>query len=80
MCGRFTLTKDKEEIAERFEIHIDPAMFAKTYNAAPSQILPIITNAEPEHASFHKWGLIPHWAKDESIGNKLINARGETLT
>jgi putative SOS response-associated peptidase YedK len=80
MCGRFTLTKDKDEIAERFEIHIDPAMFSKTYNAAPSQILPIITNAEPEQASFHKWGLIPHWAKDESIGNKLINARGETLT
>ena len=80
MCGRFTLTKNKDEIAERFEIHIDPAMFSKTYNAAPSQILPIITNAEPEQASFHKWGLIPHWAKDESNGNKLINARGETLT
>ena len=80
MCGRFTLTKDKEEIAERFEIHIDPAMFSKTYNAAPSQTLPIITNTAPEQASFHKWGLIPHWAKDESIGNKLINARGETLT
>lgn len=80
MCGRFTLTKDKEEIAERFEIHIDPAMFSKTYNAAPSQTLPIITNTAPEQASFHKWGLIPHWAKDEKIGNKLINARGETLT
>jgi putative SOS response-associated peptidase YedK len=80
MCGRFTLTKDKEEIAERFEIHIDPAMFSKTYNAAPSQTLPIITNTAPEQVSFHKWGLIPHWAKDEKIGNKLINARGETLT
>ena len=64
MCGRFTLTKDKNEIAERFEIHIDPAMFSKTYNAAPSQTLPIITNTAPEQASFHKWGLIPHWAKD----------------
>ena len=80
MCGRFTLTKDRKEIEERFEIHIDPAMFSKTYNAAPSQTLPIITNDEPELASFHRWGLIPHWAKDERIGNKLINARGETLT
>jgi len=80
MCGRFTLTKNKDEIAERFEIHIDPAMFSKTYNAAPSQTLPIITNTAPEQASFHKWGLIPHWAKDETIGNKLINARSETLT
>ena len=79
MCGRFTLTKDKDEIEDRFEIHIDPAMFTKNYNAAPSQILPIITNEEQEQASFHKWGLIPHWAKDETIGNKLINARGETI-
>ena len=80
MCGRFTLTKDREEIEERFEIHIDPTMFSKTYNAAPSQTLPIITNDEPEQASFHRWGLIPLWAKDERIGNKLINARAETLT
>lgn len=79
MCGRFTLTKDRVEIEERFEIHIDPDMFSKTYNAAPSQTLPIITNDEPEQASFHRWGLIPHWAKDERIGNKLINARAETL-
>jgi len=80
MCGRFSISKEKDEIEDRFEIHIDPAMFSKTYNAAPSQTLPIITNTAPEQASFHKWGLIPKWAKDETIGNKLINARGETLT
>ena len=79
MCGRFSIAKERDEIEDRFEIHIDPAMFTKNYNAAPSQILPVITNAEPEQASFHKWGLIPHWAKDETIGNKLINARGETI-
>ena len=80
MCGRFSISKEKDEIEDRFELHIDPAMFSKTYNAAPSQTLPIITNTAPEQASFHKWGLIPKWAKDETIGNKLINARGETLT
>ncbi len=79
MCGRFSISKEKDEIEDRFEIHIDPAMFTKNYNAAPSQILPIITNDEPEQASFHKWGLIPHWSKDERIGNKLINARCETI-
>jgi putative SOS response-associated peptidase YedK len=79
MCGRFSIAKERDEIEDRFEIHIDPAMFTKNYNAAPSQILPIITNEEQEQASFHKWGLIPHWAKDETIGNKLINARGETI-
>lgn len=79
MCGRFSISKEKDEIENRFEIHIDPAMFIKNYNAAPSQILPIITNEEPEIASFHKWGLIPRWAKDENIGNKLINTRRETI-
>ena len=79
MCGRFSIAKERDEIEDRFEIHIDPAMFTKNYNAAPSQILPIITNEKQEQASFHKWGLIPHWAKDETIGNKLINARGETI-
>ena len=79
MCGRFSIAKERDEIEDRFEIHIDPAMFTKNYNAAPSQILPIITNEEQEQASFHKWGLIPHWTKDETIGNKLINARGETI-
>lgn len=79
MCGRFTLTKDREEIEERFEIQIDPTMFIKTYNAAPCQILPVISNEKPEQASFYRWGLIPHWAKDKRIGNKLINARAETI-
>jgi putative SOS response-associated peptidase YedK len=44
MCGRFSIAKERDEIEDRFEIHIDPAMFTKNYNAAPSQILPIITN------------------------------------
>ncbi|MFQ6678456.1 MAG: SOS response-associated peptidase [Fidelibacterota bacterium] len=79
MCGRFTLTKDREKIEKRFEININPTYFTKTYNAAPSQILPIITDDKPDQASFHRWGLIPSWAKDERFGNKLINARAETI-
>jgi len=45
----------------------------------PTQILPVITNEEPNKASFYQWGLVPPWAKNETIGQKLINARGETL-
>ncbi|MDP2721801.1 MAG: SOS response-associated peptidase, partial [Bacteroidales bacterium] len=43
------------------------------------QNLPVITNAEPGKLSFFKWGLVPFWAKDPKIGNKLINTRAETI-
>ena len=79
MCGRFSISKEVGEIEDRIEIHIDQEMFTKNYNAAPSQTLSIITNTAPEQASFHRWGLIPHWAKNESISSKLINARCETI-
>jgi putative SOS response-associated peptidase YedK len=39
----------------------------------------VITNTKPDQVSFFKWGLIPFWAKDEKIGNKLINAKSETI-
>jgi putative SOS response-associated peptidase YedK len=53
--------------------------FVPRYNCAPGQLLPVISSAEPEVLSLYRWGLVPYWAKDVSIGNKLINARAETL-
>jgi putative SOS response-associated peptidase YedK len=49
------------------------------YNCAPSQLLPVITNDKSIGFNFFRWGLIPFWAKDISIGNKFINARSETI-
>lgn len=82
MCGRFVSVAKKKEIEKEFKVEIaDGNLTAPRYNIAPTQMIAAIAEIENarEFASF-KWGLIPHWAKDESIGNKLINARAETLT
>jgi len=79
MCGRFTLTLDPAEAADEFEGVNFPSKFAPRYNIAPSQPVLAIPNDGKNTADFFLWGLIPSWAKDPSIGNRLINARGETL-
>lgn len=80
MCGRFTVTASKKEIKERFEIENDDQLTIDfLYNAAPSQKLITITSQQPKKVQLFKWGLIPSWAKDPSIGFKMINARSETL-
>ena len=79
MCGRFTLTVDPAEIADTFGSFTFPIQFAPRYNIAPSQPVLAIPNDAKNKADFFIWGLIPSWAKDPSISNKLINARGETI-
>lgn len=79
MCGRYSITKDIEEVAQDLEIDLPEFEFEPRYNIAPSQRLPIITNEAPRQMQLHRWGLIPFWAKDPKIGYKLINARGETI-
>ena len=79
MCGRYTIIAKAEEIEKRFNVEV-PESYKPRYNAAPTQILPVITNDRPERLSFFHWGLIPGWAKDKSISTKLINARSETIS
>lgn len=79
MCGRFTLTVDPAELQDTFGGYIFPQKFAPRFNIAPSQPVLAIPNDERNAADFFVWGLIPMWAKDPSIGNRLINARGETI-
>ena len=79
MCGRFTLAIEGSELEVEFEGIQVPPTYAARYNIAPSQPVLAITNAVPTAADFLVWGLIPNWAKDPSIGSRLINARGETL-
>jgi len=79
MCGRFTLTVDAHQIREAFpwitlEHEIQPR-----YNIAPSQPIALVPNDGLNRLDYFIWGLIPSWSKDPSIGNRLINARGETL-
>lgn len=81
MCGRFTLTLDMNTIAETFGVEPTLSSSAR-YNIAPTQevvtVLQDAQNPKP-HLEWLRWGLIPSWAKDESIGSRMINARAETL-
>ena len=79
MCGRFTLTVDPAELQETFSGYTFPTQFAPRFNIAPTQPVLAIPNDGKKRADFFIWGLIPSWAKDPSVGNRLINARGETL-
>ena len=79
MCGRYSFAIEDELIRERFGVSVRSAIYKARYNCAPSQDLAVISTEEPEILSFYRWGLIPFWAKDPSIGNKLINARAESI-
>ncbi len=78
MCGRYTIVTKAEAIKDRFNVAV-PETYKTRYNAAPTQILPVITNKSPESLSFFHWGSIPSWSKDKSISTKLINVWAETL-
>ncbi len=81
MCGRFTLSTTPEAIAEEFDVKNLPVL-QPTYNVAPTQnVLAVLNEEKTLQRQFKKlrWGLIPSWAKDCSIGARLINARSETV-
>ena len=79
MCGRFTLTVDPGELQEKLGSYTFPKKFSPRFNIAPTQPVLVIPNNDRFKADFFVWGLIPMWAKDPSIGSRLINARGETI-
>lgn len=80
MCGRFTLTADMNAIQTAFPWITIPDGLAPRYNIAPSQPVAVIPNNDKKKLDFFVWGLIPSWAKDPGIGNRLINARSETVS
>lgn len=79
MCGRYFLYYDKDFIIDAFNI-INEFDYEDRFNIAPSQdVLAIVKGSTGNRAGYMKWGLIPKWANDPKIGNKLINARSETI-
>jgi putative SOS response-associated peptidase YedK len=79
MCGRFTQRSPAKKVAEKFKVEAVPPL-AERYNVAPAQaVLGVREASGGREATFLKWGLVPRWAKDPGIGNKLINARSETV-
>ncbi len=84
MCVRFALIHSWDEVRQFYKIDIQPMNLRPRYNIAPSQPILSITSSndglnENYTAGYFRWGLIPGWAKDDSIGTRLINARAETV-
>jgi putative SOS response-associated peptidase YedK len=80
MCGRFALKSPPAKLIERFGLD-ECADFAPRYNIPPGTDIPVIRRSPEGKRVLHllRWGLVPHWAKDPSIGNKLSNARGDSV-
>lgn len=83
MCGRFTLRAPASVIAEQFSLSDLPSLPPR-YNIAPTQTVAVVRQVgEPGGTGRElvnlRWGLIPHWAKDPAIGNRMINARSESV-
>ncbi len=79
MCGRYTLTADIGAVAQAFHAVNTLAESSPRYNIAPTQGIVAVMQDDTRHLDLLRWGLIPSWAKEESIGSKMINARAETL-
>ncbi len=79
MCGRYTLTRKPENLIFRFDLKTEGAELRPRYNIAPGQNAPVIADDGGRSLRMMQWGLVPSWAKDPSSGNKMINARAETL-
>jgi len=80
MCGRFAFYSPKEAVHAVFGVEL-PFEIVPRYNVAPSQLVAAIRAAAdgaPEGAQL-RWGLVPFWAKDPAMGQRMINARGESL-
>lgn len=80
MCGRFALKAPPSELITRFGLD-ECADFSPRYNIPPGTDIPVIRQSPEGKRVLHllRWGLVPRWAKDPSIGAKLNNARGETV-
>ena len=84
MCGRITATFEFSDIRVRWNLDRDLPKYTPRFNIAPEQISPtipvIVRHKGGNECRLMHWGLIPAWAKDPTIGNRMINARAETLT
>jgi putative SOS response-associated peptidase YedK len=80
MCGRFALFASGEELRERYPF-VEDAQIEPRYNIAPTQpVAAVRSTAAGWELALLRWGLIPSWASDPAIGNKLLNGRAETVS
>jgi len=79
MCGRFVLILEPGDFSDELDLGGLPESYLPRYNIAPTQPVVAVKDIATREAELLRWGLIPSWAKDSSIGARLINARAETL-
>lgn len=82
MCGRYASSRRPESLVEEFEVVAPIAQELRPdYNVAPTKLVySVVNRSDARTLSVMKWGLVPSWAKDPSIGSRMINARLETVT
>jgi len=81
MCGRYSITQDLTELEKIVKFICKITDFKRRYNIAPRSHVPVLVWENGQNVLKEmRWGLIPGWSKDEKIGDKLTNARAETLT
>ena len=78
MCGRFTLISSVSDLQLRFGFAMEPTDITPRYNIAPTQQVLAVPNDGTRRGEMLRWGLVPSWAKDIKIGNRMINAVSET--
>ena len=90
MCGRYANSRSSADLAAEFDIQPEyaPSEVLADYNVAPTKEVPAVIERRPHRDSpddpvrqlrMLRWGLVPSWAKDPKIGNRMINARMETV-
>jgi putative SOS response-associated peptidase YedK len=80
MCGRFTQKSERKIISLEFYVKDFLSDVFISYNIAPTQDAGVIIHDDVYRYARYRWGLVPFWAKDPTIGNRMINARAETVT
>ncbi|MEJ7646671.1 MAG: SOS response-associated peptidase [Chryseolinea sp.] len=78
MIDRYSITAPASKIRERFRAEVIES-FSPKYNAAPTQLLPVITQDSPHGVSTFYWGTSPEWSKNKALSEKLINISAETI-
>jgi putative SOS response-associated peptidase YedK len=78
VCGRYSIVAKAKEIMERFSAEVAES-YKPHYNAAPSQLLPVITSESPSGVSTFYWGLAPFLAKNKGVSERIINLRAEGI-
>jgi putative SOS response-associated peptidase YedK len=80
MCGRFVRRRSSSTLADAFKVEHVSDDLQPSFNVAPTHNVAVVLNHDTRQLVSMRWGLIPSWASDLTIGSKLINARAETLT